>query len=82
MIGPSFSVFREKVHSDEYNYIWPDANGDNKGVIVVPLLTELSKVVKENKKLFLFLNVIEIYRGLGGVRHIQEAQKILKEILQ
>jgi hypothetical protein len=50
-------------------------------VIVIPLLPELSKVVKENKKLFLFLNVIEIYRGLGGVRHIQEAQKILKEIL-
>jgi hypothetical protein len=26
--------------------------------------------------------VVEIFRGLGGVRHIQEAQKSLKDILK
>lgn len=82
LIGPSFSAFREKIHSDEYNYVWPDPNGESKGIIVTPLLPELSANVKDDHKLFLFLNVIEIFRGLGGVRHLQEAQKILKDLLK
>lgn len=82
LIGPSNASFREKVHSDEYNYVWPDSNGESKGVIVTPLIPELSKTVTGNEKLFLFLNVIEVFRGLGGVRHLQEAQKMLKEILR
>ena len=74
-------TIQEKVHSDEYNYVWPDSDGNHKGIIVTPLLPELSKAVKTSDKLFLFLNVVEIFRGLGGVRHLQEAQKILKSIL-
>lgn len=82
LVGPSFFAFQEKVHSDEYNYVWPDSDGNQKGIIVTPLLPELSKAVKKSDKLFLFLNVVEIFRGLGGVRHLQEAQKILKAILR
>jgi hypothetical protein len=82
LIGPSSSTFKGKVQSDEYNYIWPDPNGDSKGIVVTPLLPELSNSVKENDILYTFLNVVEIFRGLGGVRHIQEAQKILKDILR
>lgn len=82
LIGPSSSTFKGKVQSDEYNYIWPDPNGDSKGIVVTPLLPELSNSVKENDILYTFLNVVEIFRGLGGVRHIQEAQKILQDILR
>lgn len=82
LIGPSSNLFRGKVDSDEYNYVWPDSKGTEKGVIVIPLIENLAKLVFENKKLFLFLNIVEICRGLGGVRHIQEAQKMLKDILK
>lgn len=82
LIGPSSSTFKGKVQSDEYNYIWPDSNGDSKGIVVTPLLPELSSSVMENEILYKFLNVVEIFRGLGGVRHIQEAQKILKDIFR
>jgi DNA-binding Lrp family transcriptional regulator len=81
-IGPSYSYFKNKVQSEDYNYVWPDSEGITKGVIVVPLLPNLSQSVKENEKLLLFLNIVEIFRGLGGVRHIQVAQKMLKEILK
>ena len=81
LIGPSSSTFKGKVQSDEYNYIWPDPNGESKGIVVTPLLPELSSI-KGNEVLFTYLNVIEIFRGLGGVRHVQEAQKILKDILR
>lgn len=81
-VGPSYSYFKSKVQSEEYNYVWPDSEGDTKGVIVVPLLPHLSQSVKDNDKFLLFLNIVEIFRGLGGVRHIQVAQKALKEILK
>lgn len=82
LIGPSSHLFRNKVNSDEYNYVWPDSKGSEKGVIVTPLIDGLAKLVTDNERLFLFLNVVEIFRGLGGVRHIQEAQKMLKDILK
>ena len=82
LIGPSSSIFKEKVRSDDYNYIWPNSNGDSKGIIVTPLLPELSSTVLSNEIMCQFLNVVEIFRGLGGVRHVQEAQKILKDILK
>lgn len=82
LIGPSSHLFRETVDSDEYNYVWPNSRGSEKGVIVTPLIEDLAKLVIENKKLFLFLNIVEVFRGLGGVRHIQEAQKMLKDILK
>lgn len=81
-VGPSYSYFSKRVHSDEFDYVWPDPDGEAKGVIVSPLLTRFSKTIKENEKLLLFLNVIEVFRGLGGVRHQQEAQKALKELIR
>ena len=82
LIGPSSSTFKGKVQSDEYNYIWPDPSGDSKGIVITPLITELSSSVMENEIMYKFLNIVEIFRGLGGVRHVQEAQKILKDILR
>jgi DNA-binding Lrp family transcriptional regulator len=81
-VGPSYSYFSKKVHSDEFDYVWPDPDGESKGVIVSPLISRLSKTIKANEKLFLLLNIIEVFRGLGGVRHQQVAQKALKEILK
>ncbi len=80
-VGPSSSHFSKKVLSDEFNFVWPDPEGDSRGVLISPLLPKLTNSIKENEKLFLFLNVVEIFRGLGGVRHRQEAQKVLKEML-
>lgn len=81
-VGPSSSYFSKRVQRDEqFDYVWPDSEGETKGVIISPLLPHLSKKMKENEKLMLYLNVIEVFRGLGGVRHQQEAQKALKELI-
>ena len=63
LIGPSSSIFKEKVRSDDYNYIWPNSNGDSKGIIVTPLLPELSSTVLSNEIMCQFLNVVEVFRG-------------------
>jgi len=81
-VGPSSQYFSKRVQSDEFNYVWPDPNGDSKGILISPLLPKLTSSIKENEKLLLFLNIVEVFRGLGGVRHLQEAQKALKEILK
>lgn len=80
-VGPSSAYFNKRVHSDEFHYVWPDPNGDTKGILISPLLPQLTTSIRENEKLLLFLNIIEVFRGLGGVRHLQVAQKALKEIL-
>jgi hypothetical protein len=82
LIGPSSSIFKGRVHSDEYSYIWPDPNGESKGIIVNPLIPQLTASIMENKILYNFLNIVEIFRGLGGVRHLQEAHKLLRDILR
>ncbi|MCT4643164.1 MAG: hypothetical protein N4A33_12810 [Bacteriovoracaceae bacterium] len=78
--GPSALEFGQKVHSDDY-YIWPHENGDSKGVVVKPVLAKIPESVINNEKLYLFLSIVDIYRGLGGVRHIKEANKSLERLL-
>ncbi|MFP5458220.1 MAG: hypothetical protein ACLGG7_05755, partial [Bacteriovoracia bacterium] len=74
--------FQKKVLSDEFTFVWPDPEGDTKGILISPLLEALTSEMKKNEDLMQFLSIVEIYRGLGGVRHTQEAQKALDELLR
>ncbi len=82
-IGPSFSFFKKKVvHGEDIAYVWPDSNGTHKGMTVVPFFKELVNASKNDQDLFHFLNVIEVLRGLGTVRHQKEAIKELDRIIK
>jgi hypothetical protein len=82
-IGPSFTFFKKKVvHGEELPFIWPDANGPEKGMTIFPFFKKLVRASNNDEKLFHFLNVIEIFRGVGGIRHQKEAIKELERILK
>lgn len=80
LAGPSALEFGQKVHSDDL-YVWPHESGNSRGTVVSSILSKIPESVIKNKKLYLFFSIVDIYRGLGGVRHIKEADKLLERLL-
>ena len=80
LAGSSAPYFNKKVHSDE-SYVWSYENGDARGIVVNPILSKIPESVIKNENLYLFLSIVDIYRGLGGVRHIKEADKSFERLL-
>ena len=80
LAGPSASEFSQRVHSDE-SYIWSHEAGNSRGIVVNSILVKIPESVIQNEKLYLFLSIVDIYRGLGGVRHVKEANISLERLL-
>jgi DNA-binding Lrp family transcriptional regulator len=72
--------FMKEHFSSDLQYIWPDAEGDEKGLSVEPLYPGVIKAVKEDKKLYLMLALVDVLR-LGKPREkkiaIEELEKLL-----
>lgn len=80
LAGPSSHFFNKKVHARDI-YIWPHEDGDSRGVIVNSAVEKLSSNTIANEKLYLFLCIVDIFRGLGGIRHLKEAELKLLRLL-
>lgn len=80
LAGPSSPFFSGKVHSSD-NYIWPHEEGDSRGIVVNSLVSTIPSAIITNKDLYLFLSIADIFRGLGGVRHLKEAEIELVRLL-
>lgn len=80
LTGPSSPFFNKKVHSSDI-YVWPHEDGDSRGMIINALVSKISKAIILNEDLYLFLSITDIFRGLGGVRHLKEAEEQLKRLL-
>lgn len=80
LAGPSSSFFNSKVHSDDL-YIWPHEDGNSRGIIINSVISKVSESVISNRDLYLFLSIVDIFRGLGGVRHVKEAEKELDRLM-
>ena len=78
--GPSCEFFKKKVHSEDI-YIWPHEIGDSRGIVINSVISKISDSIVSNKNLYLFLCIVDIFRGLGGVRHLKEAEKQLERFL-
>lgn len=79
--GPSSPFFKNKVHSDN-TYVWAHEDGNQRGIITNSIIHKVPISVIDDDKLYLFLSVIDVYRGLGGVRHLKEAEKYLERLLK
>jgi len=80
LTGPSSVFFKDKVHSDNM-YIWPHEEGDSKGIIINSVIAKMPESIISNRSLYLFLSIVDIFRGLGGVRHLKEAEKELERLI-
>jgi predicted transcriptional regulator len=75
----SHEFFKEKIIS-EINFVWPDNDGDVRGLAILPLYKSITKVVLKDKVLYNLLACLDILR-VGKVREKKMALKILKEFI-
>lgn len=73
--------FLKKYIKSELPYIWPDAQGSDRGLIIEPLYPNQVKAVKDDQTLYKLLALLDVFR-VGRVREIKVAsQEIRKMIL-
>ena len=74
--------FMKKHFSSDQQYVWPDAESDEKGLSVQPLYPGIVHAVKQDEKLYLMLALVDVLR-LGKTREkdvaIAELEKLLNQ---
>lgn len=72
--------FYERLFKSEMNYVWPDDNGNMRGLAIQPLYHSAVKAVKQDELLYKLLASIDIIR-VGRVRELKIAIEELQKII-
>src|ERR1700754_2325095 len=64
--------FYSKLFKSELNYVWPDAEGNKRGLAIQPLYKSVVKAVKQDELLYKLLASIDIIR-VGRTRELKIA---------
>jgi hypothetical protein len=72
--------FYGKLFKSEMNYVWPDDNGDVRGLAIQPLYPSVVKAVKNDELLYKLLASIDIIR-VGRTRELKVAIEELEKII-
>lgn len=72
--------FYARLFKSEMNYVWPDENGDRRGLVIQPLYTSVVKAVKNDETLYLLLASIDIIR-VGRTRELKVAVEELEKVI-
>lgn len=70
--------FMAKHFAAEMKYVWPDAHGYDRGLVIEPLYDNVTKAVKNDEQLYKLLALIDVIR-VGRVREIKLAIDELKK---
>lgn len=70
--------FMAKHFSADMKYVWPDAKGYDRGLIIEPLYENVVRAVKEDEQLYKILALIDVIR-VGRVREMKLAVEELKK---
>lgn len=70
--------FMARHFSAEMKYVWPDAQGYDRGLVIEPLYENVTKAVKEDEQLYKLLAMIDVIR-VGRVREMKLAIDELKK---
>jgi hypothetical protein len=65
----------------DYHYVWPDANGKDKGQSILPLYKTVSNAARQDPNLYESLALIDAIR-LGDPREVAVAKDALKKRLR
>ncbi len=80
-IGTAHShPFYKKKFISEINYVWPDQDGDMRGLAIQPLYKSVVKAVKKDEALYKLLAGIDIIR-VGKTRETKLALEELKKYI-
>lgn len=72
--------FYKKHFKSEMNYVWPDENGDMRGLAIQPLYKNVVMAVKQDEKLYMLLASIDIIR-VGRTRELKVAIEELRKAI-
>jgi hypothetical protein len=74
--------FMQQQFASDVQYVWPDAEGNEKGLAVQPLYPGVVNASKKDEKLYLMLALIDVLR-LGKTRErkvaIEELEKLITQ---
>ncbi len=73
-------AFYKKYFKSDLNYVWPDEDGDIRGLAILPLYKNVIKAVKSDEKLYLLLASIDIIR-VGKTRELKIAVEELRKAI-
>ena len=65
----------------EMVYVWPDLDGESRGLSIEPLHSNVSKAVRNDEQLYKLLASVDILR-IGRVREMKMAIEELKKIIK
>lgn len=65
----------------EMTYVWPDLEGDKRGLSIEPLHSNVPKAVRKDEQLYKLLASVDIVR-VGRVREMNKAIDELKKMLK
>lgn len=71
-------AFMKKYFKSEMNYVWPDNNGKELGLVIEPFYPKQVESVKEDEKFYKLLALVDVIR-VGKVREIKYAVDELKK---
>ena len=72
--------FMQKQFISDQQYVWPDAESDQKGLSVQPLYPGIVNAVKKDEQLYLMLALVDVLR-LGKAREKKVAIAELKQLI-
>jgi hypothetical protein len=72
--------YMKEIFDSDTIYVWPDINGEIRGLTIEPLYPNQTNAVKEDPKLYKLLSFVDIIR-VGRVRELEVADSQLKKIL-
>ena len=75
----SHSFYKKKIIS-EINFVWPDEDGDIRGLAIQPLYKSVTKAIKKDEALYKLLASVDIIR-VGKTRETKLAIEELKKFI-
>ena len=72
--------FYNKLFKSELNYVWPDTEGNMRGLAIQPLYQSVVKAVKQDELLYKLLASIDIIR-VGRTRELKVAIEELQKMI-
>jgi len=70
----------DKMISSESVYVWPDANGGDKGQAIAPLYPTLVQPCRDDHELYQLLALVDVIR-VGKARELELARQALKRLI-
>lgn len=69
-----------KFFSSDEKYVWPDANGKERGMLIEPLYPGAAKAATADKGFYDLLSLCDVIR-VGRVREIKKAEELFLKLL-